>query len=114
MTADWLRARVRVDAIQHDTLLALGRAWAEEGGEADIARAADQLAEALSGDPSPEELDARVQAVEDAAAVDDAVVEFGLADAVRLRDELDAVIAVLSRFSRPRLDAVPQQDRGAA
>lgn len=100
LSADWLSARLRVDAIRRDTLTALAEAWHEDEGG--VSEAIENLAETLAGDPSPEELDARVAGVEDVAAMDDAHTVIKLADATRLRGELDEVIATLDRFGRPR------------
>lgn len=97
--AMWTRAVLRVDAIQHRMLTGIGAAWNESGGEDDIISAVTVLADVLEGDPSQPEVDAAVEAVGDAACLPDGEVELTLADALRLRAELDAAIQRLARFS---------------
>lgn len=102
VSEDWSRGRLRVDAVRTETLRQMGAAWAEPGGQDDIIAALDTLAELAVGDPSPEELDAAVDRLEDVSCETRPEVEFGLEDALRMRDELDAVIAKLSRFNPQR------------
>lgn len=110
--SDWLRCVLRVDAIRRDTLHQLGQTWAEDDGRADIERALDALAELTVGSATATELDAAVDAVDDAGCSEHADVRITLPEALRLRGELDSVIARLSRFGAK----VPQQrtERGAA
>lgn len=98
LTSDWLTALLRVDQIRHDTLVSLVTGWADDDARDDVIAALDDLAEAMQS-PREGELDALVEAVEGAAAMDYPQVEFGLPDALRLRAELDAVIERLARFN---------------
>lgn len=114
LRSDWLSAILRADLIRHHTLVSLVATWAEGDAREDTITQLDALAEAVHS-PREGELDALTEAVEDAAAMDTAEVEIGLADALRLRDELDTVIASLSRFNPQRLAAVPaRSDRRAS
>ena len=88
----WLTGILRADQIRRDTLVALVQHWASDEARTDI------IAEAVTS-PREGELDALVQHVEDAAAMDDAQTRLDLAAALRLRGELDAVIAKLARFN---------------
>lgn len=98
LTSDWLRALLRVDQIRHDTLISLVTGWADDDARDDVIAALDDLAEAMQS-PREGELDALTEAVESAASMDYPQTEFGLADALRLRAELDAVIERLARFN---------------
>lgn len=115
---DWLAAILRADQIRHDTLVSLVAHWASEEARQDVIAQLDALADAVTA-PREGELDALVQHVEDAAAMDDAETGLDLHAALRLRDELDAVIAVLGRFNpkavaRPVLLAkMPHQRRAS-
>jgi hypothetical protein len=108
LDATWAAGVLRVDAIRRGGTLALGAAWRETGGADDITAALEDLADAAGGDPSPEELDSLVDAVEEAGCMPPAQIAISLEDALRMRAELDAVIAGLSRFNPARAE------RGAA
>ncbi|HEX5567418.1 MAG TPA: hypothetical protein VFY14_10930 [Streptomyces sp.] len=95
LRSDWLRGRLRADTIRHTTILGLAQAWADD--EQAVMDTLDNRAQAST--PSPEERDALVQAVEDTTDLGPAHVEIDLATALRMRDELDAMIAKLSRFN---------------
>lgn len=114
-SADSLGGRLRADAIRHDTLLSLATAWADDEGREQISAALDQLADAMRS-PREGELDQLVEAIEDAAAMDDAHTELDMSDLLRLRTELDQVIAATAgRFNPARVRAVPaRRERGAA
>lgn len=101
LRSDWLTGILRVDLIRHHTLISLVASWVDDEAREDVVTQLDALAEAVSS-PREGELDALVEHVEDAAGMDSAEVEIGLADALRLRDELDAVITALSRFNPQR------------
>lgn len=116
LTGDHLKGRLRVDAIQDAAVLDMAGQWLEADndgttGDTAVINTVDLLAEALTGDPTVEERDALVDAVESAAGMQGAEVEFGLADALRLRQELDVVIRRLARSGGPV--ALPRQ-RGEA
>lgn len=96
VSADWLRCRLRADAIRQSLILALAREWAE--AETNVTAALDQLAAVQAGDPTAEALNTAVAAVE--ACTDDALaIEIGLPDLLRMRTEMDAVIAKLTARS---------------
>lgn len=116
LTGDHLRGRLRVDAIQDAAVLDMAAEWRETDtdgttGDTAVINAVDLLADAMQGDPTVEERDALVEAVQSAASMQDASVEFDLATALRLRQELDGVIRQLARFGGTV--ALPGQ-RGAA
>lgn len=95
--ATWSRAVLRVDAIQRRALREMAAAWNETGGEDDIVSAMSVLADVVTGDTTVEEEDAAVEAVSDAAVLQDAEAELTLDQARRLRSELDAAIARMER-----------------
>ncbi|MBT2449439.1 hypothetical protein J7F03_20575 [Streptomyces sp. ISL-43] len=118
--ATWLSGILRADQIRHDTLVSLVATWGDPDARDDILAQLDALAEAVQS-PREGELDHLLDAVEDAAGMDDAETGLDLTAALRLRGELDALITVLARFNpaaaaRPVLLAkVPtQSERGAA
>ncbi|MEU9000484.1 hypothetical protein [Streptomyces sp. NPDC048551] len=115
LRADWLAGILRADRIRHDTLVSLGVAWGSDEGREDISLQLDALAEAMQS-PREGELDHLVEAVEDAASMDYPEIEIDLHTALRLRAELDAVIATLGRFNptRARLARTVPGQRGAA
>lgn len=102
VSEDWQRGRLRMDAVRTETLRQMGAAWAEPGGQDDIIAALDTLAELAVGDPTPEELEEAVDRLEDVSCETRPEVEFGLDDALRMRAELDQVIAKLARFNPQR------------
>lgn len=95
LDATWMNGRLRADDIRRSVILALAREWAEN--DAAVMYALDWAAEVQSGQATPEETDAAVANVEELTD-DDTHLTIGLADARRLRSELDAVIAKLERF----------------
>ncbi|MFE3578768.1 hypothetical protein [Streptomyces vinaceus] len=119
LDATWLSGILRADQIRRDTLLSLATAWGSDEGREDLTLQLDALAEAMQS-PRDGELDDLLDAIEGAAAMDDAEVPLDMARLLRLRAELDAVIEVVGRFNstaaaRPALLAkVPGQGRGAA
>lgn len=115
-SADSLGGRLRADAIRHDTLVQLVQHWrSDDDAREDIIAALDALADAVAS-PREGELDQLVEAIEDAAAMDDAHTELDMSDLPRLRTELDQVIAATAgRFNPARVRAVPaRRERGAA
>ncbi|MEV5140315.1 hypothetical protein AB0K71_06100 [Streptomyces syringium] len=115
LAADGLHIVLRADQIRHDTITGLVAEWQETGTPDDVTSAIEDLAEACRHDreADPAEVDARVEDVEAAACMGAARLVISLADAVRLRAELDAVIEGRNRFGAP---AVPHQraEGGAA
>lgn len=118
LRSDHLAAYLRDDRNRRDTLMQLVAHWAEPKARDEVLDALDALAEVVQGVAREGELDAAVEEVEGAASMDTAHTELRLTDALRLRDELNAVIAKLGRFNpaatRARLAAAPmpaQADR---
>jgi hypothetical protein len=119
LRSDWLAAFLRDDRNRSDTLVQLVAKWAEPKARDEVLDALDALAEVVQGVAREGELDAAIEAVEGAASMDTAHTEIRLAEALRLRGELDAVIGKLSRFNpaAARLAANPmpeQTDRRAS
>ncbi|MGK5731400.1 hypothetical protein [Streptomyces sp. URMC 124] len=113
-TADGLQVVLRADQIRHDTITGLVAEWHEEGGRDDVEGALADLAEVChpGRDPRPAEVDAALEAVEDAACLGWARMTISFDDAVQLRAELDALIRRrASRFARPG-GSVPRQREG--
>lgn len=106
LDATWAAGILRADQIRRDTLVELVAHWGSDEARADIIAQLDALAEAVTS-PREGELDALVQHVEDAAAMDDAETELDLHTALRLRAELDSAIEKLSRFNPARADDRP-------
>lgn len=106
---------LRNDRVRHDTLVSLVAHWGDAEAREDIILQLDALAEAVRS-PREGELDALVERVEDAAAMDTAEVEVSIPETRRLFGELGSVMKVLGRFRR-HLAASPmpvQQDRRAS
>lgn len=100
-----LHGILRNDHNRRDTLVSLVAHWAEDDARDDVINQLNALAEAIRS-PRDGELDALIEAVEDAAAMDTAHTEINMHDLLRLRDELDAVIAATAgRFNRSRITA---------
>lgn len=97
-----LHGVLRADKVRFDTLVSLVQHWADEESRDGVIAQLDALAEAVTS-PREGELDALVEHIEAGAAMDDAQVEVGMADLLRMRDELDAVIAeTAGRFNSGR------------
>lgn len=104
-----LSGLLRADAIRRNTLLSLATAWADDESREQLEAQLDALADAMRS-PREGELDALLENVEDAAAMDDAHTELPMADLLRLRDELNAVIAeTAGRFNPTLVPPLPQQ-----
>jgi hypothetical protein len=100
-----LHGVLRNDHNRRDTLVQLVQHWAEDDARDDVINQLDALAEAIQS-PREGELDALIERVEDAAAMDTAHTEINMHELLRLRDELDAVIAATAgRFNRSRIAA---------
>lgn len=113
LDAMWLSGILRVDQIRRDTLVTLVQTWAEDGAREDVIDQLDALAEAVQS-PREGELDGLLDAVESAAAMDDAETRIDLPALLRLRAELDAVLAVAGRFNPARVARRVPQQRGEA
>ncbi|MFJ3834501.1 hypothetical protein ACIPY6_03170 [Streptomyces sp. NPDC090054] len=117
LDAGWFAGILRADQIRRNTLMSLVATWGDPDARDDILAQLDALAEAVQS-PREGELDALVEAVEGAAGMDDAEATLFLAQLLRLRAELDDVIAKVGRFN-PAAVARPivlprQQDRRAS
>jgi hypothetical protein len=114
--ATWLTAILRVDQVRHDTLVSLVAHWGDDEAREDVILQLDALAEAVRSPRAEGELDALIERVEDAAAMDTAEVEVNIPEARRLFGELGSVTARLGRFRRHLLASpMPvQQDRRTA
>lgn len=99
LRADWLAGYLRADAIRTDTLVQLVAGWADDDVRDDVIDALNKLAAVVQGVRREGELDAAVEAVEDAAHMDTARVEIDGRTARRLFQELKAVAEKLSRFN---------------
>lgn len=99
MSADGLECVLRVDQIRSDTLIQLAQAWAD-GGRADIEAALDDLAEIVSGDPTDGELDAAVDAVDEAAGMTYPRIWLSKDQTRRLRRDLSKVMGIWARLRR--------------
>jgi hypothetical protein len=110
---DWLKGYLRVDQIRTDTLTQLVAKWADPDTRDDILDALDALAAVVQGEAREGELDAAIEAVEDAASMDSARIEFMPKTSRRLFQELYAVAQKLNRFNPASL--LPgQREAGAA
>ncbi|MFB6809460.1 hypothetical protein [Streptomyces sp. NPDC056387] len=112
LDATWLSGILRADQIRRDTLVSLVATWGSDEAREDVVLQLDALAEAVTS-PREGELDALIEAVESAAAMDDAEIRMDLHTALRLRAELDAAIAKLGRFNPAAVARLPHQ-RGEA
>jgi hypothetical protein len=90
--ANGLHGLLRADDLRLDTLIGLVATWDDPEAREDVINQLDALAEAVTS-PREGELDALVQQVEDAAGMDTSHIEVKMPDLIRLRDELDRVIA---------------------
>jgi hypothetical protein len=106
---DELAGVLRVDQIRTDTLVQLVQHWAEPKDRDAVIDALDELAAVVHSPRVEGALDAAVEAVENAAAMDAAQVDVPVTDVRRLLGELTVVARRVGRFAR----RVPGQ-RGAA
>ncbi|MEV6180137.1 hypothetical protein [Streptomyces sp. NPDC052015] len=99
LRSDWLAGFLRADQIRTDTLVQLVAKWSDPDARDEILDALDALAAVVHGVAREGELDAAVEAVEDAASMDTARVEVDAFTARRLSGELDTVTQKLCRFN---------------
>jgi hypothetical protein len=111
LRADWLTGYLRADQIRTDTLVQLVSHWADPDARDDIIARLDQLAEIVQGPRREGELDAAVEAVEEAAVMDTARIELTARAARRLMQELGHVASKLCRFN-PAGTRIPRQQDG--
>lgn len=92
---------LRADKIRHDTLVQLVQHWGVEQARLEIIDQLDALAEAVCSPREPDgELDALIQNVENAAAMDDAEISVGLHDFNRLHGDVDRTQFAINRFGK--------------
>jgi hypothetical protein len=99
LRADWLAGHLRVDQIRTDTLVSLVAHWSDPDARDDVIARLDELAEIVQGPRREGELDAAIEAVEDAASMDTARIEIDGWTARRLFGELSQVATKLNRFN---------------
>lgn len=99
LRSDWLAGYLRADQIRTDTLTQLVAKWAEPDARDDVIEALDKLAAVVQGVRREGELDAAIEAVEDAARMDTAHIEIDGRTAKRLHGELFHVVQRLTRFN---------------
>ena len=94
-----LLALLRVDQIRTDTLVSLTAGWADEDDRDHVVARLDDLSVVVQSPRHEGELDERLEQLEAAAGMDGAHVALSLSDALRLRGELDRVIARMERMA---------------
>ncbi|MFI2426561.1 hypothetical protein ACH5A7_21105 [Streptomyces sp. NPDC018955] len=99
LRSDWLKGYLRADQIRTDTLVQLVAQWADPDARDEVLDALDALAAVITGTPREGELDAAVEAVEDAASMDTARIEIDGWTCRRLFAELSKVASKLNRFN---------------
>ncbi|NUO42451.1 MAG: hypothetical protein HOV82_10465 [Streptomyces sp.] len=99
LRSDWLAGHLRADQIRTDTLVQLVAKWAEPDARDEVLDALDRLAEVVQGVAREGELDAAVEAVEDAASMETARIDIDGWTARRLLAELSEIASKLSRFN---------------
>lgn len=110
-----LHGVLRVDQIRSDTLVQLVQHWhSDDKARDEVIAALDGLADVVASPRREGELDAALEDVEEAAAMDTAFVEVGVWDARRLLDELTEVVRRIGRFNPRRVLPGQRSDRGAA
>lgn len=92
---------LRADQIRHDTLIQLVQHWGSDEARSDTIAQLDALADAVQS-PRDGELDALIENVETAAAMDDAEISIDLHTALRLSTELNTAILKLTSFNPAR------------
>lgn len=115
LRSDHLKAYLRVDKIRTDTLVSLVAGWAEPDTRDDVIGALDELAAIVHSVRGEGELDAAVEAIEDAASMDTARIEIGATTARRLFAELSTAARALCRFNPLGTRVLPgQRSEGSA
>ncbi|MES9804962.1 hypothetical protein [Streptomyces cinereoruber] len=115
MRSDWLVGYLRADQIRTDALVQLVTHWGDEDAREEIIAALDQLADVVASPRQEGALDAAVEAVEDAAAMDTARIPLDKRTALRLLGELNILARRLTRFGAKQRAPIPtQQNRRAS
>lgn len=114
LRSDWLAGFLRADQIRTDTLVQLVAKWAERDARDEVLDALDALAAIVQGTAREGELDAAVEAVEDAASMDTARLEVDAFTVRRLAGELAGVQEKVCRFNPQGIVPAPREGRWTA
>lgn len=110
-----LHGVLRADAIRSETLVQLVQHWhSDDKARDEVIAALDGLADVVASPRREGELDAALEDIEEAAAMDTAYIEVDVRDARRLLDELTEVVRRIGRFNPKRLLPGQRSERGAA
>ncbi|MER7908247.1 hypothetical protein [Streptomyces sp. NPDC096068] len=110
--SDWLAGYLRADQIRTDTLVQLVTHWTDEDARDEVIAALDALADVVASPRQEGALDAAVEGVEAAAAMDTAHLPLDKKTALRLLGELSILVRRLTRFGAKNKANIPtQQDR---
>ncbi|MFC7983866.1 hypothetical protein [Streptomyces sp. NPDC057336] len=112
--SDWLAGYLRADQIRTDTLVQLVAGWGDPDARDAVIEALDALAAVVQGAAREGELDAGVQAVEDAASMDTARIEVDAFTVRRLAGELADVQEKVCRFNPQAQVPAPREGRWTA
>lgn len=100
LRSNWLAGVLRVDSIRDDTLVQLVKHWGDPQARDEIIEALDSLAEAVQGNAHGDLIQARVEIIEDVAAMEYAEEELSRDCLNRLLRELGDVADTLNRFEK--------------
>lgn len=114
LRSDWLAGYLRADQIRTDTLVQLVAKWAEPDARDEVLDALDALAAIVQGTAREGELDAAVEAVEDAASMDTARITVDAFTVRRLAGELAGVQEKVCRFNPTGKVPAPREGRWTA
>lgn len=114
LRSDWLVGYLRADRIRTDTLTQLVQHWDDPDARDEAIAALGHLAAVMQGPRREGELDAAIEAIENATSMDTARIEIGPHTARRLFAELAHVAAKLWRFDPFGLRAPAQERRRTA
>ncbi|MFC8267758.1 hypothetical protein ACFUIZ_18805 [Streptomyces cinereoruber] len=107
--SDWLAGYLRADPIRTDTLVQLVTHWGDDDARDEIIAALDHLADVVASPRQEGALDAAVEAVEDAAAMDTAHIPLDKRTTLRLLGELTILARRLTRFGAKNRPSIPAQ-----
>lgn len=113
LSADHLQGVLRADQIRRDTLTQLVQMWAEPGVREEVIAALDHLAEVVQSPREEGELEAAVEAVDDAACMEYPQLHMGREATRRLHRDVSGVVAAWDG-SRPVAVREQQSGRDAA
>ncbi|MGW9437767.1 hypothetical protein [Streptomyces sp. NPDC055607] len=108
--SDWLAGYLRADQIRTDDFVQLVAHWHSDPDARDeVIAALDALADVVSSPRQEGALDAAVEAVENAAAMDTARIPLDQRTALRLLGELNILARCLTRFGANNRAPIPEQ-----